>query len=183
MHATTLREALPDLAFVADGSALVAEIEAYMASLPLPARTLPAPPPPNPHGSVTAPWDLGMVRPAPTWLDRIRHRAPAPVPIDTATHLRLVSRYLTAHGWTQGRLWDEQGAVCLLGAQLMVLAAGYGTPDIAYRARVLLMEQFTAQGAYASVDRWNDAPGRRLVEVHRQLDIAAARATSTLPTA
>jgi hypothetical protein len=175
MPVSTLREALPDLAFVADGSALVAEIEAYTASLPLPARTL-TPPPANRYGTVAAAWDLGMIRPAPTLLDRVRHRTPAPTPIDTATHLRLVSRYLTAHGWTQGRLWNETGAVCLLGAQLMVLRAGYGTPATASRARVLLMEQFVSHGAYRSVDQWNDEPGRRAVDVHRQLDIAAARA-------
>jgi hypothetical protein len=125
---------------------------------------------------VAAAWDLGMVRPVPNWLDRLRHRAPAPTPTDTATHLRLVARYITAHGWTQGRLWDERGAVCLLGAQLMVLRAGYGTPATASRARVLLMEQFVAQGPFRSVDDWNDRPGCRLVDVHRQLDIAAARA-------
>jgi hypothetical protein len=175
MHVSTLREALPDLAFVADGSALVAEIDAYMASLPLSARTFTAPPA-NRYGTVAAAWDLGLVRPVPTWLDRIRHRRPAPTPIDTATHLRLVSRYITTHGWCQRRLWDDTGAVCLLGAQLMVLRAGYGTPATASRARVLLMEQFTAQGAYRSVDQWNDEPGRRPAEVHRQLDIAAARA-------
>ncbi|WP_042383082.1 DUF6197 family protein [Streptacidiphilus melanogenes] len=166
---------LPDLSFVADGGTLVREVEAYLASLPAPARTFPVPPP-NPYGTVAAAWDLGMVRPVPNWLDRIRHRTPAPTPTDTATHLRLVARYITAHGWTQGRLWDANGAVCLLGAQLMVLRAGYGTPDTASRARVLLMEQFVAQGAFRSVDDWNDRSGRRLVEVHRQLDIAAARA-------
>jgi hypothetical protein len=146
-----------------------------MASLPVPARTIPLPPP-NRYGTVAAAWDLGMVRPVPTWLDRVRHRPPAPTPIDTATHLRLVSRYITAHGWTQGRLWDDAGAVCLLGAQLMVLRAGYGTPATASRARVLLMEQFVSQGPYRSVDQWNDEPGRRAADVHRQIDIAAARA-------
>ena len=166
---------LPDLSFVADGSALVREVEAYLATLPSTVRTLPAPVI-NPYGTVAAPWDLGMARPVPTWLDRIRHRQPAPVPIDTATHLRLVARYITAHGWCQRRLWDDTGAVCLLGGQLMVLRAGYGTPETAYRARVLLMEQFVSLGSFRSVDEWNDQPGRRLVEVHRQLDIAAARA-------
>ncbi|MEY9870695.1 hypothetical protein ABH931_000149 [Streptacidiphilus sp. MAP12-33] len=170
MGPNLLATALPDLAFVADGGALVREIETYLAAHPT--RTLPAP-----RRGTAAPWDLGVpARPAPNWLDRIRHRAPAPVPIDTATHLRLLSRYITAHGWTQGRLWDDTGAVCLLGAQLMVLAAGYGTPATASRARVLLMEQFVAQGPFRSVDEWNDQRGRTVAEVHAQLDRAATRA-------
>jgi hypothetical protein len=165
----SLGAVLPDLAFVADGGALVREIETYLAAHPT--LALPAP------RGAAVPWDAGMpARPVPNWLDRIRHRPPAPVPIDTATHLRLVSRYIAAHGWTQGRLWDDSGAVCLLGAQLMVLAAGYGAPAAASRARVLLMEQFVAQGPYRSVDDWNDQRGRTLAEVHAQLDRAAARA-------
>lgn len=171
----TLLQAMPDLKFVADGGVLVGEIEAYLASLPPAARSIPVPLI-SKYGSVAAAWDLGMTRPVPNWLDRVRHRPPAPTPIDTATHLRLVARYITSHGWCQKRLWNPDGAVCMLGAQLMVLRAGYGTAATASRARVLLMEQFVAQGTYRSVDEWNDEPGRRLVDVHRQLDLAAARA-------
>ncbi|MFJ4091215.1 hypothetical protein ACIPYS_06485 [Kitasatospora sp. NPDC089913] len=173
----TIAELLPDLAFVADGGALVREIEHYLATLPAPARPITAPLI-CPLGQAPVAWDLGMPRPRTTLLDRARRRTPAPVPIDTATHLRLLSRYLTVHGWCQGALWDERGRRCLLGAQLAVLAAGYGTPATAMDARRHLMEQFTRQErSVRSVDQWNDAPGRTAAEVHRQLDIAQSRAT------
>ncbi|MGW4897138.1 DUF6197 family protein [Kitasatospora sp. NPDC004240] len=172
----TLASLLPDLAFVADGGELVREIERYLAALPTPARI--AVPAICALGQAPVAWDLGMTRPRPTLLDRARRRTPAPVPIDTATHLRLVSRYLTVHGWTQGRLFDETGRACILGAQLAVLAAGYGTQATAMNARCHLMEQFTAQDrTVRSVDQWNDAPTRTCAQVHRQLDIAHSRAT------
>lgn len=163
---------------VADGSVLVAEIEAYLASQP---AALAAPridvPLISRYGSVTVAWDAGMPARHRTLADRLHHRPAAPVAIDTATHLRLMSRFLVAHGWVQNAMWDRQGRVCLLGASLAVLAAGYGTEDQARRSRDRLMEQFIGQDPeIRSVDQWNDAPGRRLADVHRQLDIAAARA-------
>jgi len=166
---------MPNLAFIADGSDLVREIERYLATQP-PATRHPAPQVCT-HGQAPIAWDLGMTRPQPGLIDRLRNRPPAPLPIDTATHLRLVSRYLTVHGWCQGLLWDAHGRRCLLGAQLAVLQAGYGTEATAMRARRILMEQFTSQDpAVRSVDQWNDADGRTPAQVHRQLDIAAARA-------
>ncbi|MEU8511614.1 hypothetical protein AB0C76_08515 [Kitasatospora sp. NPDC048722] len=168
---------LPDLAFVADGGELVREIERYLATLPAPAARITVPAICT-LGQAPVTWDLGMTRPRPTLLDRARRRAPAPLPIDTATHLHLISRYLTVHGWTQGRLFDETGRACILGAQLAVLAAGYGTQATAMDARRRLMEQFTTHDrSVRSVDQWNDAPGRTATQVHRQLDIAATRAT------
>jgi hypothetical protein len=166
---------LPDLDFVADGGVLVEQIEAYLASLPAPARTV-AMPAISVHGSVDAPWDWGMTRPQPTRTDRLRGRRPAPVPIDTAAHLRLLTRYLTVHGWCQGALWDSRGQVCLLGGQLAVLRAGYGTEATVVRARTLLLEQFVGQGEYRTVDDWNDAPGRTRHQVFRLLDRAGQRA-------
>ena len=170
--------ALPDLGWVADGGQLVREIEHYLAThtpaptlTPAPAALVCA------HGQAPVAWDRGMARPVPTLLDRLRHRTPAPVPIDTATHLLLVSRYLVAYGWCQNAMWDAQGRRCILGAQLAVLQAGYGTATTVQRARTLLMEQFTSQDPEVrTVDQWNDAPGRTAAQVHRQLDIAAARA-------
>ncbi|MFD9692329.1 hypothetical protein ACFWXO_41950 [Kitasatospora sp. NPDC059088] len=173
---SALTALLPDLSLVADGGELVREIERYLATLPVPARV------PVPQicalGQAPVTWDLGMTRPRATLLDRARGRTPAPVPIDTATHLRLISRYLTVHGWCQGLLWDEAGRACILGAQLAVLAAGYGTPTTAMNARRYLMEQFAAQDpAVRSVDQWNDRPARTAAQIHRQLDIAHSRAT------
>ena len=170
--------ALPDLTFVADGGQLVREIEHYLAThTPAPAPTPTRVALVCAHGQAPVAWDRGMARPVPTLLDRLRHRPPAPVAIDTATHLLLVSRYLTAHGWCQNAMWDAQGRRCILGAQLAVLQAGYGTPGTVQRARTLLMEQFTTQDPdLRTVDQWNDTPGRTAAQVHRQLDIAASRA-------
>ncbi|MEU3492200.1 hypothetical protein ABZ747_01735 [Kitasatospora cineracea] len=174
MPRTAALPGLPDLAFVADGAELVREIERYLAAQP---RTLLVPAPTiNALGQAPITWDLGMTRPRPTLTDRILRRPAAPVPIDTATHLRLLSRYLTVHGWCQGALWDAAGRRCILGAQLAVLEAGYGTADTVMRARRQLMEHFTAQdSAIRSVDQWNDHPDRTAAQVHRALDITAAR--------
>ena len=170
--------ALPDLTFVADGGQLVREIEHYLAThAPAPTLTAATAALLCAYGQAPIAWDRGMAHPVPTLLDRLRHRPPAPVAIDTATHLLLVSRYLTAYGWCQDAMWDAQGRRCILGAQLAVLQAGYGTATTVQRARTLLMEQFTAQDPEVrTVDQWNDAPGRSAAQVHRQLDIAAARA-------
>ncbi|WP_052432944.1 DUF6197 family protein [Streptacidiphilus carbonis] len=170
--------ALPDLGSVADGRQLVREIEHYLAThTPVPVLTLAPAARVCAYGQAPIAWDRGMVRPVPTLLDRLRHRPPTPVPIDTATHLLLVSRYLVAYGWCQNTMWDAQGRRCILGAQLAVLQGGYGTPSTVQRARTLLMEQFTAQDPEVrTVDQWNDAPGRTAAQVHRQLDIAASRA-------
>ena len=170
--------ALPDLTFVADGGQLVREIEHYLAThTPAPALTRAPAVLVCAHGQAPIAWDRGMARPVPTLLDRLRHRPPAPVAIDTATHLLLVSRYLTAYGWCQNAMWDAHGRRCILGAQLAVLQAGYGTATTVQRARTLLMEQFTATDpTLRTVDQWNDTPGRTAAQVHRQLDIAASRA-------
>ncbi|MFJ9693427.1 hypothetical protein [Kitasatospora sp. NPDC101183] len=175
---TALAALLPDLSFVADGGELVREIERYLATLPAPAPARFPVPQICALGQAPVAWDLGQSRPRPTLIDRARRRAPAPVPIDTATHLRLVSRYLTVHGWCQGRLFDEAGRACVLGAQLAVLATGYGTQATAMDARRHLMEQFTAlDHTVRCVDQWNDTPGRTPAQVHRQLDIAHSHAT------
>jgi hypothetical protein len=129
-------------------------------------------------GSVLQAWDAEM-RPARRTLGDRLHRRPAQAqPIDVATHLRLVSRYITAHGWCQGALYDSRGRVCLLGAQYAVLAAGYGTASEVVQARGVLMREIRhgGRGRHDRLENWNDEPGRRQGEVHRLLDAAAARA-------
>jgi hypothetical protein len=160
-----------------EGARLVAEIEAYLATLPAAAR--PAVPYVCPLGSVLQPWHAGFPLPAPTLLDRLAHRPPRPAAVTVADHLRLTSRYLAAFGWTQGRLWDETGRACLLGAQAAVLAHGYGTPATVTRARVQVMEILHATGRpVPSPDTYNDAPTTRRTDVHHLLDRASARALS-----
>ncbi|GHF80057.1 hypothetical protein GCM10018790_67340 [Kitasatospora xanthocidica] len=158
-----------------DASGLVAEIEAYLASLPAPAR---APGPyVCPYGRTASPWFAGHPVPRATLLDRALRRPARPVPVTAADHLRLASRYIGVHGWLQGAMWDEGGRVCLLGAQAAVLAHGYGTPATVRTARVQLMEVLHGTGRPArSPDEFNDRPTTREGDVHLLLDRAAARA-------
>ncbi|MCU7824802.1 hypothetical protein [Kitasatospora sp. DSM 101779] len=165
------------LALTPEVTALVAEIETYLATLPAAAQL--AVPYVCPLGATLRPWNAGYPAPTATLLDRLTRRPARPVPVTIADHLQLASRYMTAFGWTQGRLWDETGRVCLLGAQAAVLAHGYGTPTTVLRGRVQLMEVLHATGRpHASPDRFNDAPGTRQADVHHLLDRASARALS-----
>ncbi|GAA1413205.1 hypothetical protein GCM10009639_65980 [Kitasatospora putterlickiae] len=158
-----------------DAAGLVGEIEAYLASLPAPART-----PASyvcPYGSVPRPWHAGHQPPRVTLLDRALRRPPRPAPVSAAEHLGLASRYIAAHGWLQGAMWDAAGRVCLLGAQAAVLAHGFGTPATVSTARVQLMEVLHATGRPVnSPDEFNDRPATRQADVHRLLERAAARA-------
>ncbi|MFD0277130.1 hypothetical protein ACFVHB_24925 [Kitasatospora sp. NPDC127111] len=160
-----------------DGAGLVAEIEAYLASLPAAARTA------VPYvyvprlGSTVQLWNAGHPLPRPTLLNRLTRRPARPVPVSAADHLRLASRYIGAFGWLQGAMWDTAGRVCLLGAQAAVLAHGYGTPATVRTARVQLMEVLHATGhPVSSPDEYNDRPTTREGDVHLLLDRAAARA-------
>lgn len=165
------------LARALDGSGLVAEIEAYLASLPAPARI--APPYVCPLGSTLQLWNAGHPAPRATLLDRIIRRPARPVPVTAADHLRLASRYLGTAGWLQGAMWDAAGRVCLLGAQAAVLAHGYGTADTVLTARAQVMEVLHATGRPAgSPDEYNDRPGTRQADIHHLLTQAAARAHS-----
>ncbi|MEU5385821.1 DUF6197 family protein [Kitasatospora cineracea] len=160
-----------------DASGLVAEIEAYLATFPAPARVLV--PYVCPLGSTVQRWNAGFPQPRLSLLDRLAHRPARPVAVSVADHLRLTSRYLAEVGWVQGALWDHAGRVCLLGAQAAVLAHGYGTPYTVSRARNQVMEVLRLAGLNAaSPDVFNDAPGTRQADVHRLLDRASARARS-----
>ncbi|WP_033220125.1 DUF6197 family protein [Kitasatospora phosalacinea] len=169
---------LPDsLSLTPEGSALVAEIQAYLATLPIQARAV-VPLICN-FGSTVQRWNAGFPQPRLSVLDRLAHRPARPVTVTVADHLRLTSRYLAELGWTQGRLWDSAGRVCLLGAQAAVLLNGYGTPYTVSRARNQVMEVLHAAGRpVVSPDVFNDAPGTRQADVHRLLDRASARALS-----
>ncbi|MFF2077109.1 hypothetical protein ACFVXG_20395 [Kitasatospora sp. NPDC058162] len=183
------------------GPLLVAEVEAYLATAarqhtpaPAPARApqtagLPGPAwyriaqhlqadplqAPSPADTAPAgPWWDGYPTPAPTLTDRILRRRPT-VPVTARQHLQLMDRYITAHGWTQGQLWDTDGAVCVLGAHVRVLAVGYGTPATAWQARLAIGNALGYQGAPIPVDTWNDSPGTTQTDVHTLLRTAAAR--------
>ncbi|MEU6233845.1 hypothetical protein [Kitasatospora sp. NPDC047058] len=170
------------------GPLLVAEIEAYLKTVaPEPAwrarlrtaitdtHTTQAPG----RASTTSPagpwWD-GYPPTQPTLLDRLRGRPATPVPVTPGQHLQLMDRYIAVHGWTQGRLWDSTGAVCVLGAHLRVLAAGYGTPATAWQARLQIGNALGYQGTPMPVDTWNDQPDRTQDDIHHLLRSAAALA-------
>ncbi|GLW74986.1 hypothetical protein Kpho02_72830 [Kitasatospora phosalacinea] len=181
----------------AAGLLLVAEVEHYLRSLTPPGRTTVATTAPTARpggaldltqllqaaaptvapvaaaGSVLQPWHHPYPLPAPTLTDRLLGRRPV---ADTTVeeHLDLVAAYIHRHGWTQGQLWAADGAVCILGAQLHVLAHGFGTPYTATRARQRLGNALGRLGHPVPVDRWNDQPGRRASDVHHLLRTAAA---------
>lgn len=163
-----------------DAAQLVAEIEAYLATLPAPRRALPAMPHISALGQVQQPWNAGLPVPTRTLADRLHRRGPAPVPLDVAGHLRLLSRYLTVHGWCQKALVDAAGRRCMLGAQYAVLSAGYGSAEVVVGARQVMLREIATMGggAFARVEDWNDAEGRSAAQVHRLLDVAAARVHS-----
>ncbi|PYC82687.1 hypothetical protein C7C46_10045 [Streptomyces tateyamensis] len=170
----TLLPAAP-LTLSPDDSGLVTEIEAYLASLPAPARH----PVPYvcPYGRTLQPWNAEHPLPRRTMLDRLAHRPARPVPVSAAQHLGLTSRYLTQHGWLQGAMWDATGRVCLLGAQAAVLAHGYGSPRTVQTARTQVMEVLHATGRpVASPDEYNDRASTRQSDIHRLLERAALRA-------
>lgn len=160
-----------------EGLLLVAEVEAYLRSIA--AAAVPAGPllPTvriSRYGSVLQPWNATVPPAEPTLLDRLRRR-PVTTPVTVQQHLELTSRYITAHGWAQGALWDREGRVCVLGAQLRVLQAGYGTEATVRRARLRIGNELGRLGQGMPVDEWNDQPGRRQAEVHRMLEQAATR--------
>lgn len=180
------QETIPvaDIVLDAAGILLVAEIEAYVRQVAPPtavtgpgtidlARILATMPPPNPHGTVVQPWNATHPLPQPTLLDRLRHRRPI-LDITPSEHLQLTARYITHHGWTQGALWTGCGAVCVLGAQLQVFAAGYGTAATIRRARQRLGNALGRMGYPMPVDDFNDLPTTTRHDVHRLLERAAA---------
>jgi hypothetical protein len=167
----------------AAGLLLVAEIEDYLRSVapsaagPGPidlARILATMPPPNPHGSVLQPWNAAHPLPQLTLMDRLRGRRPV-LDVTPAEHLQLTARYIAHHGWAQGVLWTGCGAACILGAQLRVYAAGYGTADTIRRARQRLGNELGYTGYPMPVDSFNDLPTTTRHDVHRLLERAAAR--------
>lgn len=181
----------PAIDLDAAGLLLVAEIEAYLRTVagnpaklaPFPAaasagrldlaRLLATAPVPR-YGSTVQPWHAAVPAPRPSVTDRLLGRRPV-AEVTVAEYLRLVSRYLTQYGWLQGALWDDTGRTCLLGAQLRVWQAGYGTAETIRRARIRLGNELGYQDAPVPIDTWNDASTTSRADVHRLLERAAAR--------
>jgi hypothetical protein len=163
----------------AAGALLVAEIEQYLqSSTPAVkpglniAALLALAPRPAQYGSVLQPWDAHITRTPPTRLQRLRGLQPV-TDVTPQQHLDLTARYITQYGWHQGQLWNGAGEVCVLGAQLRVLAAGYGTPGVVWRARIRLGNTLGRLGHPIPVDSYNDLPTTSRHDVHRLLREAA----------
>lgn len=161
------------------GPLLVAEVEQYLRTVAPAGKAIAtvsraAPVPDVRYGQHVMPWHHPHPAVTATLTDRLLGRRPT-ADVTVQQYLLLVDRYIHRHGWTQGLLWAPDGAVCVLGAQLAVLAAGYGTAATAWRARIRIGNQLGYAGHPVPVDQWNDHPGRRQHEVHRLLQTAAAR--------
>jgi hypothetical protein len=167
------------------GPLLVREIESYLAAAaPTPAwrsrlRQAIAEPytattPVEATIGATEQWWHGAPTPTYTLTDRILRRRPT-VPVTARQHLRLMDRYIRQHGWTQNQLWDDDGRVCILGAHIHVLAAGYGNAATAWQARLAIGNALGWAGFNVHVDTWNDQAATTQHDVHTLLRAAAAR--------
>lgn len=173
----------------AAGLLLVAEVEAYLRTTPASSATTARKAGgldlqqlldqaarlhrPTTGGSVVRAWHHPHPLPAPTLTDRLLgRRAVADVTVEQ--HLQLTAAYIHRHGWTQGRLWDDTGSVCVLGAQLQVLAHGFGTAATATRARQRIGNALGRLGHPIPIDLWNDQPSTRQTDVHHLLHAAAS---------
>ncbi|MFE2911435.1 DUF6197 family protein [Kitasatospora indigofera] len=171
----------------AAGLLLVAEVEAYLRSVTaLPAAAgagrldlagLLAAAPVCRFGSTVQPWHAAVPEPTASTADRLLRRRPV-AEVTVQQHLRLVSRYLAQHGWLQGALWDATGRVCVLGAQLRVLQAGYSSAAVVHHARIRIGNELGYQGQGQPIEDWNDAATTTRTDVHRLLERAAARSAN-----
>ncbi|MCZ4102654.1 hypothetical protein QMK19_36295 [Streptomyces sp. H10-C2] len=107
--------------------------------------------------------------------DRTRQASPARpagramLPSDFLT---ATSQHITAAGWTRFTRQAPGGAVCVLGAERVLLRTGSGTPDTAARANAHLLQVTGAR----TVPGFNDGLTRRESQIHAALLNAAARA-------
>lgn len=95
-----------------------------------------------------------------------------PAPVRSSDFLLATSEQIERRGWTQHRMQDRYGQVCVLGAEQVLLRAGVGTPATGRRAN----HHFRKATGARSVPGWNDAWSRRQDHVHAALLAAAARA-------
>lgn len=168
----------PAIDLDAAGLLLVAEIEQYLATV------APHTPPAQraaieellrsaAHGQHQHAWNAHLPLPELGRIARLRGRTPR-LPVTPQQHLDLTARYIQHHGWHQGALWNPAGQVCVLGAQLRVLQAGYGTTETVRRARQRIGNAIGWLGAPMPVDTWNDLPTTTVHDIHQLLRAAQA---------
>lgn len=196
MTAQTLTRALPDSPDTSlDAALLVREIEQYLAARgratahPLVTATteelvraalaeLDSEPPPDPGPQL--PGGLWKVLP-----DRLLALHPGRrgemvqrLRITTAEHLELTALVLERWGWAQtgGHVRTTGGRRCILGAQRVLFALGYGTQDTAITAGAHLNATLRARGIHQSYPAWNELPGTTRDQVLTLVRDAAAAA-------
>ncbi|MBM9504824.1 DUF6197 family protein [Actinacidiphila acididurans] len=78
--------------------------------------------------------------------------------ISVAEHLELTALVLQRWGWAQtgGRIRTMGGRRCILGAQRVLYALGYGTEDTAIAAGAHLNAALRARGVRQSYPVWNE---------------------------
>jgi len=81
--------------------------------------------------------------------------------ITAAEHLELTALVLERWGWAQtgGRIRTTGGRRCILGAQRVLFALGYGTQDTAITAGAHLNAALRARGIHQPYPAWNELPG------------------------
>jgi hypothetical protein len=81
--------------------------------------------------------------------------------IPVAGHLHLTATVLEEWGWAQSgaRIRTTSGRRCILGAQRVVHALGYGTDHTAVEAGRLIQGVLAARGITMPYPRWNEMPG------------------------
>jgi hypothetical protein len=98
-------------------------------------------------------------------LERLRIPVPA--------HLEMTATVLEQWGWAKSgtRIRTRGGRRCILGAQRVVHALGYGTEDTATEAGRQIQGVLAGRGITLPYPRWNDLPGvtgRQVLAVVRQ---------------
>lgn len=100
--------------------------------------------------------------------------------VSVAEHLELTALVLERWGWAQtgGHLRTTGGRRCILGAQRVLYALGYGTEDTAIAAGAHLNAALRGRGVRQTYPAWNEAPHvtrDQVLDVVREAAAAARR--------
>jgi hypothetical protein len=91
--------------------------------------------------------------------------------VTVARHLELTLEVLERYGWARtGDNWRTVGGRrCILGAQMLLLALGYGDRDTLNRAGGYLNVELRQRRVTNPYYEWNEAPGRTYDDVRHLL--------------
>ena len=99
--------------------------------------------------------------------------------ITPAQHLHLTVTVLEQWGWAQSgaRIRTRRGRRCILGAQRVVHALGYGTEHTVAEAGRQIQGVLTARGINMPYPTWNEQPGVTAGQALAVVRVAAAGAS------